>query len=135
MTNIIDVEPSEARDWLKRNPDWDFRGEVNTISRKKIIAFIDALYAAGCELILITDYEWEIEPVYEGDEFHANMLILRLPTSKQKREAIFEILNVGFQELKAKILYKDDGKAGLWYFFEPEPQKITVGGKQITWYS
>ena len=135
MSQIIDVEESEVRDWLERNPAWNFCGEVNTISRDRIVAFVNSLYDAGCESILISDYEWEIEPVYEGDEFHPNMLILRLPASKKKREIIFEILNASYSNLEAKMHYKDGGKKGMWYFFEPEAQKITVGGKQITWYS
>jgi hypothetical protein len=135
MANIIDVEPAEARDWLKSKPSWEFSGKINQISNEKMLEFVDTLYKAGCELVLISDYEWEIEPVYEGDEFRPNMLIIKLPIKAQERQVVFNIVNTSFPELRAKILYKDAGSEKIWYFFEPDPQKITVGGKEITWYS
>jgi hypothetical protein len=135
MNTIIDVEPKEAKEWLQHNPDWDFCGEVNTISHKEIVSFVDALYKAGCLSILITEYEWQIEPVYEGDEFHPDMLNIKLPFKEQNRQEVFVILNTSLPHQKAKITYKDEGEEWIWYSFEPKPQKITVGGKEITWYS
>jgi len=135
MANTINVEPAEARDWLKSKPFWYFSGKINQISNKNILEFVDTLYRAGCKLILISDYEWEIEPVYEGDEFRPNMLIIKLPIKAQERQAVFNIVNSSFPELKARISYKDTGSEEIWYFFEPSPQKITVGDKEITWYS
>ncbi len=73
-------------------------------------------------------------PVYEEDEFHPNMLIIKLPTNVRERQTIFDIVNNSFSELRAKISYKDTGSKEIWYFFEPEPEKISVGGKEISWY-
>lgn len=135
MKKIIDVESIDAIDWLKRYPNWEFSGKVNTISSKEISNFFNSLYQAGCESIVITDYEWEIEPVYEGDEFHPNMLRIKLPKKEHEREAVFNILNKSYSKLEAKMTYKVSGLETLWYFFEPVPQKIILGNKEIVWYS
>jgi hypothetical protein len=134
VAEIIEVEPTEAKGWLKSNASWKFEGKINKISHEKILEFIDDLYKAGCKEVLISEYDWEIEPVYEGDEFCPDMLIIRLPSEIKMRRDVYRILNHSFPELKGRISYKDTGLEGIWYFFEPEPQKITVGGKEITWY-
>ncbi len=133
MSEIIDVEQCEAREWLNAHSDWEFIGEVNKISHEKLTELVNNLYEAGSEKVFISEYEWEIEPVYEGDEFHPDMLVIKLPDNNQRRK-IFEIANNSLPELK-RHTHKDSGSNKLWYFFEPEPHNITVGKKKITWYS
>ena len=136
MANIIGVDPIEAREWLRSRPSWDFNGKVNQLSNSKILGFVNTLYEAGGEQILISEYDWEIEPVYEGYVFHPDMLIIKLPSRAPERQEIYNIVNNTFPELKARIKYNDNNSDNnLWYFFEPEPQKITVGGREITWYT
>lgn len=134
MDQIIDVEQCEAREWLNVHSDWEFVGEVNKISHNNVIELVNNLYQAGSVKVFISEYEWEIEPVYEGDEFVPDMLIVNLPKNISQREVIFEIVNKSLPELK-QYTYKDTGKKSLWYFFELNPHSITVGKKKITWYS
>ena len=135
QSRIIDVDPIEARDWIKDNPSWEFHGKVNNITPNELTRLVHCLYDAGCKSILITDYEWEIEPVYEGDQFHPNMLLITLPNKSESRKKVFKHVNNSYSKYVAKTTYKDTGSTHLWYFFEPEPQKIKVGNREISWYS
>jgi len=134
MKQIIDVEPSEAKEWLNTHSDWEFNGEVNKISHKKLTELVNDLYKAGCDKVFVSEYEREIEPVYEGEEFLPDMLIVKLPSDISQRQIVFGIANNNLPELK-RHTYEDTGQNSLWYFFEPETHHITVGKKKITWYS
>lgn len=134
MSQIIEVEPTEARKWLKNHPSWEFVGEVNKISHKNLLEFVNDLYKAGSEKVFISEYVWEIEPVYEGDELKPDLLLIELPKSLDKRSAIIETINKSLLDLEAKQTYEDKGSTRIWYFLEPKPHEITVGSRRITWY-
>ena len=134
MNEIIEVDPREAIEWLSEHSDWEFVGKINTVSHKNLLELVNKLYEAGSERVYISEYNQEIEPVYEGDEFLPDMLIIKLPEDINQRQAIFGVTNTSMPELK-RHTYKDAGLSSLWYFFEPEPHKITVSNKEVTWYS
>ena len=125
----------EAREWFKQNPDWEFWGDVNHISHIDLTTFVSDLYDAGCKFIEIFAYEWTMEPVYEDDEFHPDILLISLPEDLRKRQNVLRIVNSRFAKLKAKTTYKESKSERLMYFFEPEGSTITVGNRKITWYT